>query len=579
MLESLAQTSVQPSVQPFGPVLRRSAANTAIHRQQVHLPVELKDRVISRLKAMREQRWVSRLWAGDATLWTGTDEDQWTGWVNPAQQQAIMRRYLGMCARLRDGLYEHAVLIGMGGASVGAQVLQSALGSSPGGLKLHVLDSIDPDQVQALERRLPLDKCLYIVASKSGTTMESTLLARHFYQRARAALGESAGRHFCAITDLDTPLQKMAEELGYAAVFTGDSQIGGRYSVLSPFGLVPLALMGHDPMAYLNQASVARNQCGPRAPMDKNPGAILGAVLGEAALSGRDKVTIWTDPKLACFGDWLEQLIAESTGKHGRGMIPVTQEPETEVHRYPSDRLFVILRRGPAMKRQTEQLRAAGHAVIDIEVGEGALLAQEFYRWQFATAVAGSILEINPFDQPDVEASKVRTRQVLAAPIVQPAGVSLGSLVVDIGEHADLGDWLRAHPADYFSLLAYLPSNDDTRAWLTHWQGRLRDMYGAAATSGYGPRYLHASGQLHKGGPAGGSYLFIGRHDCHGNELGRCQSAQAQADIAELRARGRHCAAVWFTGSVATGLRDLAQLLESALGVDAPVESNAALAH
>lgn len=568
----------QPAVQPFGPVLRRTSSTTAIHRQHVHLPVDLKDRVIKRLQAMRGQRWVSRLGAGDASLWTGLDESRWTGWVNPARQQTLMRRYLGMCARLRDGGYEQAVLIGMGGASLGAQVLQSVLGVTEGGLALHVLDSIDPDQVIALERRFPPEKCLYIVASKSGATMESTLLARHFYQRARARLGDRAGRHFCAITDPDTPLQKMAEELGYAAVFTADSEVGGRFSVLSPFGLVPLALMGHDPMAFLNQASVARNQCGPRAPMEKNPGAILGAVLGEGALSGRDKVTIWAEPKLTCLGDWLEQLLAESTGKCGHGLIPVTHEPETHVQRYPSDRLFIILRRGPAMKRQTEQLRAAGHAVIDIEVGEGHQLAQEFYRWQFATAVAGSILGIHPFDQPDVEASKIRTRQILAAPSAPPAGVRHGSLVIDIGKHRDLGEWLRREPARYFSLLAYLPCTDDNRAWLSHWQGRLRDMVGAAVTSGYGPRYLHASGQLHKGGPAGGAYLFIGRHDAK-DELGRCQLAQARADIAELRARGRHCAGIWFTADLATGMRELTQLLESTLGVDAPLESNAALAH
>lgn len=575
MLESLTQRSVRP----LGPITRRTTVSTPVNRQEIYLPADLDGRVLQRLDTMRTQRWVARLWANDATLWTNTDESEWTGWVSPAAQAPVMRRYLGMCARLRDTGCENAVLLGMGGASLGAHVLQSALGHAAGGLRLHVLDSIDPDQVIALQRRIAPQTCLYIVASKSGTTMETTLLADYLMRHARAKLGDSAGHHFCAITDADTPLQQIAEDEGYAAVFTGDSSIGGRYSVLSPFGLVPLALMGHDPMDFLNQANILRSHCGPRAPMQKNPGAMLGAVLGEAALTGRDKITIWAEPELTGFAQWLEQLLAESTGKSGHGLIPVIQEPETQVHRYPSDRVFVILHRGTGMQRQRDELRAAGQAVIDIDVGRGSALAQEFYRWQYATAVAGSILQINPFDQPDVETSKTRTRQILAQPSRPATGVRHGSVVIDTGDKKNLGEWLRADAANYFALLAYLPSDPEHRAWLSHWQGRLRDMLGVAATAGFGPRYLHASGQLHKGGPAGGAYLFVGRHACHANELGRCQAAQAQADLAELRARGRHCAAVWFAGSIEQGLRDLGQLLETALGVSTPVTSNAALAH
>lgn len=575
MLESLTQHSVHT----IGPISRRTSSRPAINRQEISLPADLGRRVYERLETMREQRWVTRLAEGDATLWTDSDEADWTGWVNPSSQAVVMRRYLGICARLRTAGHENVVLLGMGGASLGAHVLQSALKQAHAGLPLYVLDSTDPDQVAALQRRITPEKCLFIVASKSGTTMESTLLAQHFFQLVQARLGESAGHHFCAITDPNTPLQQFAEEHGFAAVFTADTSIGGRYSVLSAFGLVPLALMGHDPMDFLNQATLIRNHCGPRAPLHKNPAALLGATLGEAALMGRDKITIWAEPGLAGLTDWLEQLLAESTGKSGRGLIPVIHEPETQVHRYPSDRLFVILRRGDGLQRQRDQLRAAGQAVIDIDIGEGSALAQEFYRWQFATAVAGSILQINPFNQPDVEASKTRTRQVLAEPRTTAAGQIYRSLVIDTGDEPDMGQWLRADAARYFALLAYLPRDANNRTWLSNCQGRLRDMLGMAATASFGPSYLHASGQLHKGGPNCGAYLFIGRQTCQASRLGECQAAQAQADLAELRARDRHCAAVWFAGDIQQGMRDLTQLLESSLGVSTPVNSNAALSH
>lgn len=572
MLESLSQ---YPAAQATS--VARHAYPAAINRQHVYLPAELGRRVTERLQTMRAQRWVSRLWAGDAKLWTDTDENHWTGWVDPSRQEPVIRRYLGQCARLRDNGCVNAILMGMGGAALGAHVLQNALGSAAGGLRLHVLDSTDPDQVAALQRRVAPETCLHIVASKSGTTMESTLLAQHFYESARDRIGANAGRHFCAITDPGSPLQALAEQQGYAAIFTGDRTVGGRYSVLSPFGLVPLVLMGHDPIDFLRHAKLLRNHCGPRVPLNNNPAALLGATLGEAALAHRDKVTIWAEPELEGFGEWIEQLLAESTGKFGGGLIPVNQEPIAQADRYSSDRLFVILRHGATMERQRDALRAAGQAVIDVEIGDGAALAQEFYRWQFATAVAGSILQVNPFDQPDVEASKSRTRQLLGAPVTPADGQRYGSLIVDTGSNQDLGEWLQTQAARYFALLAYVPCNSRNRAWLSYWQGHLRDLFGTAVTAGFGPRYLHASGQLHKGGPAGGAYLFIGRQTCEANELGRCQTAQAQADLAELRARGRRCAAAWFTADAVQGMRDLGALLEQALSVTSASAADAAL--
>lgn len=571
MLESLTQR------RHLGPVLRRTSQAASFNRQSIYLPSDLAHKVAARLDAMHAARWVNRLWNNDASLWTGADEAEWTGWVDPARQEANMRRYLGMCSRLRESGSTDVVLIGMGGASLGAHVLQSALGSAADGMRLHVLDSNDPDQVLALQRRLPPEQCLYVIASKSGSTMESTLLAQRFYAMASQRLGKSAARRFCAITDAGTPLQQFAEEQCFAAIFTGDRTIGGRYSVLSPFGLVPLALLGHDPMEFLRHAGQLRKHCSPRAPINSNPGALLGAILGEAALAGRDKVTLWVEPELSGMADWLEQLLAESTGKAGQGLIPVTQEPPCELRRYSPDRLFVILRRSAALTRQRDALRAAGQPVIDMQIGTGAALAQEFYRWQYATAVAASILGVNPFDQPDVEASKLRTRELLNAKGESGTGRRLGSLVIDTGDAPDLATWLNASVARYFALLAYLPGDAQNRNWLSIWQGKLRDHFGAAATAGFGPRYLHSCGQLHKGGPDGGAYLMIGRHATDGSELGICQNAQSRADLAELRARGRHCAAVWFTGDIGQGLRELGQLLESCLLVNRAAPANPAL--
>ncbi len=548
-----------------------SRLTAAVNLQCMQLPPRLRARVEHRLARLCAMRWSARLWQRDATLWTGADEDRWLGWLDPWQQANVMRRYQGLCARLRGQGHTDAVVLGMGGASLGAQVLARSLPPAQDGLRLHVLDSTDPDEVRALQARLPAASTLYLVASKSGSTLESALLARHFHARAVASVGrERAGRHFCAITDPGSPLQAQAEALGYAAVFLGDPAIGGRYSVLSPFGMVPLALMGHDPIAFLREAHVMRGYCGPKGRGNANPGLKLGALLGEAALMGHDKITLRTTPDLAPLADWLEQLLAESTGKNGRGLVPVWGEGPARA--YGADRLFVELN-GPGPRPADDRPPPAGHPVLRIDIDSPQSLAQEFYRWQYATAVAGHILGVHPFDQPDVEATKTRARGLLAQPLMPARGQRYGSLLVEADEEpqAAVARWLAARPEGYFALLAYLPRNPTTEAALARWQRLLNQAQPRPVTAAFGPRYLHACGQVHKGGPPTGAYLFIRMaayppgEDGQPQPLAACHAAQAEADMRELRSRGRPCIAIRCTAGLAEAAADISRLLNAAL--------------
>lgn len=566
----------------------------AMNRLRMALPRDLHERLTARMQRLKDAHWSARFWSGDASLWTGGNESDWLGWTDPAGQATLMHRYLGLCARLRSQGHTDVVLLGMGGASLGARVLARAMAPAPDGLRLHVLDSTNPEQVRALKARVPVSQSLYLVASNAGGTLESALLARHFHDHVASVEGrQRVGQRFCAITDPGTRLHALAEARGYAAVFLGDPRIAGRYSVLSPFGMIPLALMGHDPVAFLREAAIMRDFCGPRAHGRANVGLRLGALLGEAALMGRDKVTLWTDEGLEPLAEWLEQLLAESTGKMGRGLVPVCGEPPGPPGRYGPDRFFIVLQ-GPGPQapderaRMSQALARAGHPVVHVRVASPYALAQEFYRWQYATAVAGHVLGVNPFDQPDVEASRRRARSLMArrmqaaAPALS-AGQRRGSLLVDAGDAAApesaarpesaLARWLRRPPPAYHALLLYLPGTEGTQAWLSRWQQRLRDAAGGAVTAGFGPRYLHSCGQLHKGGPDCGAYLFVrmaDRPDDGGaggarEPLAAFHAAQAEADLRELRARGRACVSVRLCAGLDEGLQDLSRLLEAAL--------------
>ena len=387
---------------------------------------------------------------------------------------------------MRAEKFTDVLLLGMGGSSLGPEVLAKSLGSAPGYPTLHVLDSTDPQQVRRFERRIDVAHTLFIVSSKSGTTLEPNVLMDYFFAKASAALGGAAARHFVAVTDPGSHLQKTAEQKGFRRIFFGVPSIGGRYSVLSNFGMVPLAATGHDPQAFLEAARIMARACGPEVPDAENPGVALGLAIGVLARHGRDKFTIIASPSIAAFGAWAEQLIAESTGKNGKGVIPIAGEPLGAPVVYDAHRLFVFLRDAAhpdhAQDQAVDALERAGHPVVRIGVGSPQLLAQEFFRFEIATAVAGAVLGINPFDQPDVEASKIATREMTEAfektgslpsepPVFEEHGIALytdkrnAQALRQMGANATLESWLRAHFArlddgDYFALLAYIDGDD-----------------------------------------------------------------------------------------------------------------------
>ena len=374
-----------------------------------------------RLKSWRHDGNVRRLWAGDASLWTGSDEAKWLGWLDIAEEQ---HKRLGSLTSLAEDVrkqgFSHIVLLGMGGSSLGPEVFAETFKRQEGHPELLVLDSTDPAQIRTIESKIDPAKTLFIVSSKSGSTLEPNILKQYFFECAKKAVGaDQVGSRFIAVTDPGSPLQRIAERDRFRHIAFGIPSIGGRYSVLSDFGLVPAAAMGLDVGRLLGATEMMVRSCAADVPAADNPGVVLGTVLGVLGKSGRDKVTIVASPGIADFGAWLEQLLAESTGKQGKGLIPVDTEPLGPPDVYGQDRLFVYVRlSSEADAKQDDAVAAlerAGHPVVRIAVTDRYHIGQEFFRWEIATAVAGSILGINPFDQPDVEASKDKTRELTAA--------------------------------------------------------------------------------------------------------------------------------------------------------------------
>ena len=413
---------------------------------------------------------VTRLWGRDASLWTGSDEAQWLGWLDVVNDQlAHVDRLIQLTETSRISGFSHVLLLGMGGSSLCPEVMTMTFGKTAGFPELHVLDSTDPAQVKAFESKIDLKKTLFIVSSKSGSTLEPNILKQYFFSRVEELLGRpEAGHRFIAITDPGSKMQRTAEDDGFRDVFFGRPTIGGRYSALSNFGLVPAAMMGVDVVKLLKHADEMVSSCMPAVPVEENPGVVLGAILGVAAKEfGRDKVTIVTSPGIHDLGAWLEQLLAESTGKGGKGLIPIDREILGKPDVYDSDRLFVYLRLSAApdasQDASVEALEGAGHPVVRIALDDLYDLGREFFRWEIATAVAGSILGINPFDQPDVEASKVATRKLTdeyersgalpaETPIFAGDGIKLfadeknaGALANAANGDKTLAGYLRAH--------------------------------------------------------------------------------------------------------------------------------------
>ncbi len=481
-----------------------------------------------------------RIWARDPTIWkddpnTPEIRDR-LGWLTVGEAMAQQVKALNAFADEVRVEFDRAVLCGMGGSSLAPEVLWRTFGAAPGHPALHVLDSTDPRAVRQVERGGDLAKTLFIISSKSGTTQESDGLFRYFWERTGGR-----GSQFVAITDSGTPLEKLAGERRFRRTFLNPPDIGGRYSALSFFGLVPAVLIGVDIETLLHRAHRMAEACAACVPPLENPAARLGAVLGEAALAGRDKATFVLSPGIAGFGLWVEQLIAESTGKEGKGILPVADEPLGPPEVYGEDRVFVSMVLGgeadTGIESRLAALERAGHPVVHLRLDDRYDVGQEFFRWEFATAVAGAVLRINPFDQPNVAESKANTKTVLAK----------RSAPSPVASAAELEQFLAGiKRGDYLAIMAYLPPTPENDRRLAAIRLRLRDRLKVATTLGYGPRFLHSTGQIHKGGPPVGHFLQISEPleedlPIPGEpfSFGQLEAAQAEGDLVALRARGR----------------------------------------
>jgi transaldolase/glucose-6-phosphate isomerase len=538
------------------------------------LPDALAGTVKDRLETARAAAWSRRLWAKDASLWTGGGEAKWLGWLAAGKGEQVDFAQLKAIAEKAKG-HRDVVLLGMGGSSLGPEVLAQMIGAQPGYPTVHALDSTDPGQIATIAGKIDPKEALFLVASKSGSTMEPELLRAYFWD-----LAGQDGDRFVAVTDPGSKLEQLAKDHGYHAVFLGDPEIGGRYSVLSVFGMVPAAMMGIDVEAFFATTAPMVQACGPDAPPAQNPGVRLGAILGEAAVAGRDKLTILATPALAPVGAWLEQLIAESTGKHGKGIVPVDLEPRVPAEDYGSDRIFAALTLAgtpdAALDAQVAALVAAGQPVVTITLADVGLIGQEFFRWEVATAIAGAVIGIDPFDQPDVEDAKIKTRELV------DAYEASGSLAPETafhedaeiaffapGEHefapTDPVEILRTHfasadPGDYVGFLVYHERNDAHEAAVARMRDAVVQARGVATVAGFGPRFLHSTGQAYKGGPKSGVFLEITRTAApdlpvpgRKASFGVVQLAQARGDLDVLAERGqRTLRAHLKTGDLAT---------------------------
>jgi transaldolase / glucose-6-phosphate isomerase len=527
------------------------------------LPDDLANSVRDRLAEMRKRNIVRRIWEGDASVWTNADEARWLGWLAlPAQDRKAVAGLTQFAAAIRAEGFEHVVLLGMGGSSLAPEVIQSIVGRKDGCPRLHVVDSTDPAQIRSVEEAIDFERTLFLVASKSGSTLEVNILKQYFFARATEMLGpEGAGRHFVLTTDPGSKLHAVAEQEHFRAIFDGVPSVGGRYSALSNFGLVPAALIGADVAVLLDRAEAMARSC--EAEDEGNSGFELGVLLGELALHGRDKPTLIAPPAYAGFGVWLEQLVAESLGKHGKGIIPIEGEAPGTPDTYSGDRVFVHLHSVGApdtsADARVERLRRAGHPVIRIECHDRYALGAEFFRWEFATAVAGAVLGVNPFDQPDVESTKVVTRRL--ADEYERTGALPEAPAADVASAAAFLNEVCEN--DYFAILAFIEMNATHRNALDAIRGLVRDRKKVATTIGFGPRYLHSTGQAHKGGPNSGVFLLITAENPEDvpvpgqkYSFGTIKLAQALGDLEVLRSRGRRVMRVHFK-DVESGLREL----------------------
>jgi transaldolase/glucose-6-phosphate isomerase len=549
---------------------RQAMTDASLDGLELHLG-KYQRRIDRRLKDWRENRFVARLWEKDYTLWSKEPQPELTdrlGWLElPSTMEKQAADLRSFAEQIKADGIKHVVLLGMGGSSLAPEVFQQTFGNAPGYPKLQVLDSTHPAAVKAVESRIDLAHALFVVSSKSGTTTETNSFFFYFWERLKQ-LKSDPGANFVAITDPGTPLETLAKERNFRATFSAPEDVGGRYSALTVFGLVPAALIGVDLGALLAHARRMSAACG--AVGRDNPGLTLGAALGELTLAKRDKVTFLCSPSLAAFPSWAEQLIAESTGKERKGIVPVAGEHLAAPERYSDDRFFIYLRFGGdenhEIDRRVAALQANGHPVLRIDVRDKSDLGQEFFLWEFAVAAAGAAIGIHPFNQPDVQLAKDLAKKAMSE------GPKTGAKLKEEVAAADgaalrtaLASWMGKKKArDYVAVQAYIQSSGENGAELQNICAALQERLGAAATLGFGPRFLHSTGQLHKGGP--NSVLVLQVVDQPADNLAVPETnytfdaliqAQALGDLAALKQRRRRVLRVNLGADTAGGLHSL----------------------
>lgn len=552
------------------------------------LPDKVETAVREAFGEWQNENKIARIWQKDASVWTSDDEAKWLGWLDSVEAElSKVQEYKDFAEDVKAN-FTDVLLMGMGGSSLCPEVLSITFGKE----NFHVLDSTVPAQIKRTEAKIDLEKTLFIVASKSGSTLEPNTFKQYFFERLSEKVGkENAGKQFVAITDPGSKMQKVAEADGFRKIFFGDPEIGGRFSAISPFGMTAAAAMGLDTEDFLNRASEMVENCKNENP-EANEAAVLGTILGVCQTHGIDKLTIFTSPEIYDAGAWLEQLIAESTGKNGVSIIPVDREPVLEAEDYSSDRVFAYLKlKGDAtFDEKLDVIAANGHPVVKIELADKENLGQEFFRWEFATAVAGAIMQINPFNQPDVESAKVEARKLTEEyeekgelpdekPFFEADGIKLftsedyaGKLKKFVGEKESLKNYLNAHldhlqENDYFALLAYIEMNDEHEELLQRIREKVLRRELTATCLGFGPRFLHSTGQAYKGGANCGVFLQITSDDAEDFDVpgqkytfGVVKSAQARGDFQVLIDHGRRALRVHLGADVKKDLEKILSL-------------------
>ena len=562
------------------------------------LPPELRDAVEAAAADWSANQKVARFWQKDASLWTKDGEEKWLGWLDIVErQQADLITYAELGAEVETADFQTVLLLGMGGSSLCPEVLALTFGQRPGFPELRIVDSTDPEQVWTARNEVNLADTLVVVASKSGSTLEPNVLKQFFFNEMKNAVGSvEAGSHFIAITDPGSKMEQVAKDGDFRYIFYGDPAIGGRFSALSPFGVVAATLAGLNTEKLLAEA--AKAVASAKLEQAENPAVQLGLLLGTAANAGRDKLTIFTSPEVADLGAWMEQLVAESTGKLGKGITPVDREAIAAPEIYGKDRIFAYIRYAgtadSSLDAKVAAIEAAGHPVVTIEIADLYEIFGQFFTWEVATSVAGSVMGINPFNQPDVESAKIETRALTSAyeetgklparePVLEGEGYKLYAMesyaatLKAAAPAGTLAGYLRAHlgqihEGDYFAALAYLPMFAENEAAIQRLRHKVRDKKRVATCLGFGPRFLHSTGQDYKGGPNTGVFLQITADhtvdvEIPGQKLtfGVVIDAQAAGDLAVLESHGRRALRVHLGVDLAAGLEMLAAAMDEAL--------------